>query len=111
IEKNECYKNAYASARSANGIYVNDSWDNDFLTNRLHDNQDSGITFTTGANDNLCVQNRSWKNGDHGYDHVRATGNRHIGDVSFGNLNDGFSIEGSATGQVLYNCISVDNGI
>jgi parallel beta-helix repeat protein len=111
IEKNECYRNAYAGGRSANGIYIYGSSSNTVRSNRLHDNQDTGLLLAAAANNNVCLQNRAWKNGDHGYDHTGVTGNTHIGDVAFGNTNDGFSYEVNSTGHRMYDCIAVDNGL
>src|SRR5262249_22127013 len=65
----------------------------------------------SGSNNNLSIQNISWNNGDHGFDHTVVTGNIHIGDVAFGNFRDGFSIEGQADHQQLHNCIAVENGL
>jgi parallel beta-helix repeat protein len=111
IERNECYGNAVPGQRSANGIYLYQAPQNVLSANRLHDNQDTGLDLHFTSNGNLLLQNQSWHNGDHGFDHTHVTDNVHIGDVSFGNFNDGFSIEGNATRQTLYDCISVDNGI
>ncbi|HXS81901.1 MAG TPA: PKD domain-containing protein, partial [Methylomirabilota bacterium] len=79
--------------------------------NRWHHNQDSGEQFSPGAADNVSLQNRSWANGDHGYDHNQATGTLHVNDVAYGNLKDGFSVEGSSTGTHLFNCIAIENGV
>src|SRR5438477_8398169 len=79
--------------------------------NRWHDNQDTGEQFSPGCHDNLSLQNLSWNNGDHGYDHVQATENVHIGDVAWGNYKDGFSIEGNATSNEVWDCIAVNNGL
>ncbi len=109
VEKNESWGNAVPNVRSANGIHLFDADRNVLRGNRVHDNQDTGMQFSM-SDSNLCTQNVSWKNGDHGYDHLQATGNTHIGDVAWGNTVDGFSIEGNAVRQRLYNCIAVDNG-
>ena len=111
IQDNDSYRNSYPPLRLANGIYIrNSSW-NTFQRNRLHDNQDTGLDFGSSSNNNVCTQNRSWKNGDHGYDHVNSTGNIHIGDVAWGNYKDGFSAEGASPGTTLYDCIAVNNGL
>jgi parallel beta-helix repeat protein len=111
IQDNESYRNIYPPQRLANGIYIRNSSGNTFLRNRLHDNQDTGLDFGASSNNNVCIQNRSWKNGDHGYDHNTSTGNIHIGDVAWGNYKDGFSIEGTSSGTVLYDCIATDCGL
>jgi hypothetical protein len=111
VEDNESYRNARPSERAANGIYVHDSPGNLFRRNRLHDNQDTGLHFQAGANNNICYLNRSWNNGDHGYDHLGASGTLHVCDVAYGNYKDGFSIEGTSPGTQIYNSIAVNNGL
>jgi len=111
IQNNESFRNARLTERAANGIHLFACPANRIQNNRAHDNQDTGIQVESGSNNCLLIQNRSWNNGDHGYDHVYSTGITHLGDVAFGNHKDGFSIEGNATGTVLYNCIAVDNGL
>jgi parallel beta-helix repeat protein len=111
IEDNESFRNARPGIRAANGIYVSRSTGNTLRRNRLHDNQDSGLHFQDDAHDNVCTLNRSWNNGDHGYDHLGASGTIHVCDVAYGNYKDGFSIEGGSPGTQLYNCIATDNGL
>jgi parallel beta-helix repeat protein len=111
VQDNESFANARPSQRAANGINIYSSSGILIQRNRLHDNQDTGLQFQSGGNNCICLQNRSWKNGDHGYDHLASSGNLHIGDVAWGNYKDGFSIEGTSPGQQLYDCIAVDNGL
>ena len=111
VENNESARNAVPGSRSANGLYMYGTTNSIIRNNRWHDNQDTGQHFQSASNNNVSYNNISWANGDHGYDHLGATGTFHTNDVSFGNYKDGFSIEGGATGTRLYNCISVDNGI
>jgi parallel beta-helix repeat protein len=111
IDDNESARNAVPTRRSANGIYLFDAPGNVLRRNRLHDNQDTGMQIQSGSNNNVCVQNLSWNNGDHGFDHLMATGNLHVGDVAYGNYKCGFSSEGNATGQRLFNCIAIENGL
>jgi hypothetical protein len=47
-----------------------------------------------GSDSTLSIQNLSYANGDHGFDHLLVVGTTHIGDVSYGNRLDGFSFEG-----------------
>ena len=79
--------------------------------NRAFENQDTGIQIQTGSQNNISLLNRSWNNGDHGFDHINSTGSVHVGDVAYGNFKDGFSTEGNSTGNTFYNCIAVDNGL
>ena len=111
IEDNESCRNARPATRIANGIYLFGSPGNTIRRNRLHHNQDSGLQIQAGSNDCIAYLNRSWSNGDHGFDHLEATGTIHVCDVAYGNYKDGFSIEGNASGTQLYNCIATDNGL
>ena len=111
-QDNECARNAVPGAfHSGSGIYLIGATGNLVQRNRLHDNADEGLNFTTGANNNLSIQNLSWNNLDHGFDNFAATGNLHIGDVASGNLYDGIAVDNNATGTRLYNCIAVNNGV
>src|SRR5207247_2051134 len=78
---------------------------------RGNDNQGTGEQFQSGANDNVSLQNRSWNNGDHGYDYLGASGDVHIGDVAYGNTNDGFSFEGNSPNGRLFDAIAIENGV
>ena len=111
IEDNEAFANADPTTRVANGIFLSGSLRNTLRANRWHDNQDTGEQFSPGAVDNVSLENRSWANGDHGYDHNQATGTLHVHDVAYGNFKDGFSIEGSSTGTRLFNSIAIENGV
>ncbi|HXS81755.1 MAG TPA: PKD domain-containing protein, partial [Methylomirabilota bacterium] len=111
VENNEAFENADPTQRRANGLFVGGASRNTIRGNRWHHNQDSGEQFSPGAADNISLQNRSWANGDHGYDHNQATGTLHVNDVAYGNFKDGFSVEGSSTGTRLFNCIAIENGV
>ena len=112
IEGNEAFANVDPNVRVANGIFLSSgSARNVIRGNRWHDNQDSGEQFSPGAVDNVSLENLSWSNGDHGYDHNGATGTLHVHDVAYGNFKDGFSIEGSSTGTRLFNSIATENGV
>jgi parallel beta-helix repeat protein len=111
VKDNESFRSIYPPNRQANGIYVYGSTGNTICGNRLHDNQDTGLQFSGAANDNVAFNNRSWANGDHGYDHLASTGVTHVNDVAYGNVMDGFSFEGNSSGGQLHNSIAVDNGL
>jgi parallel beta-helix repeat protein len=111
VRGNESSFNARPGVIAANGIALNFASGNTLENNRIHDNQDTGVQFGSVSNSNLSRQNISWNNGDHGYDHVQSNNNTHIGDVAYGNTNDGFSQEGTAPGNRIHNCIGVDNGL
>src|SRR5580765_4913331 len=111
IEDNESYRNARHFERAANGIHLFGCPANTLRRNRLHDNEDTGLHIQSGSNNCIEYLNRSWNNGDHGFDHLQSTGTIHNGDVAYGNFMDGFSIEGSASGTQLHNCIAANNGL
>jgi len=111
LRNNESLRNIDPTARRANGIYMLGSPNNVLYGNRLHDNQDTGMQFTGGTNNCIAYNNRSWNNGDHGYDHLNAAGTIHVNDLAFGNYKDGFSIEGVSPNARLTNCIAIENGL
>ena len=111
IEDNEGARNAVPGARSANGLYLYGSSSNTIRRNRWHHNQDTGQHLQSASNNNLSYNNVSWSNGDHGFDHVGASGTHHLNDVAYGNFKDGFSIEGTSPNTQLANCIAVNNGV
>src|SRR5262245_13390674 len=111
VENNESARNAIPGTRAANGLYLYGSTNNTIRRNRWHDNQDTGEHLQAGSNNNLSYDNVSWNNGDHGYDHLGATGTVHFNDVAYGNFKDGFSIEGTSPNTQLTNCIAVNNGL
>ena len=111
LTDNESFANAHQGEAWANGIYLSGSSGNVLLRNNVHHNQDTGIEIQSGSNDNRLRQNRSWSNGDHGFEHLFASGTLGINNVAWGNAHDGFSVEGSSTGTRLYNCIAAENGL
>jgi parallel beta-helix repeat protein len=111
VQDNECYRSVDPAARAANGIYLNRSSGNLFQRNRTHDNQDTGLHIGSVSNSNLSIQNVSWNNGDHGFDHLDSQGTMDLGNVAYGNFKDGLSIEGSSSGGRVANCISIENGL
>lgn len=111
IRDNESFGSADPDIRRADGFYFYQAPGNLVYRNRSHGNQDSGFHFGGGSNDCVAFNNRSWNNGDHGYDHLGASGTIHSNDVAYGNYRDGFSIEGGATHTRLSNCIAVNNGL
>lgn len=111
IDENESFMNAHAGESWATGIYLAGSPGNLIESNRVHDNQDSGIEVQTGSDDCIVRQNLSWANGDHGFAQLFATGTLLVGDVAYGNRHEAFSIEGQATGTRMYDCIAVNPGV
>jgi parallel beta-helix repeat protein len=110
VRNNESFRNAHPTIRQANGIYLFGAPGNVVSGNRLHDNQDTGLQFNNGSNDCVSSNNRSWSNGDHGYDHLQSTGVMHVNDEAYHNFLDGFSFEGNAPNGQVHNCIATDNG-
>jgi len=111
IEDNEIMRNGITARHSGDGLYLYGSTGNTIQRNNIHENLVSGVDFQNGANNNICIQNRSWNNGLTGYNHVTATGNLHNSDVAFGNNWDGFAMDNGSTGQTIYNCIATVNGM
>jgi parallel beta-helix repeat protein len=111
ITNNECFRNAHPTIRQANGIYLSGAPGNVISGNVLHDNQDTGLQFSAGANDCVSTNNRSYRNGDHGYDHLGVSNTVHLNDIAYGNYMDGFSFEGNSPGSQLYNSIATENGL
>src|SRR5262245_17337670 len=111
IRGNESARNARPTVRAANGIAVEgDCEDIVIADNRLHNNQDTGQQLND-SEDVLSQHNLSWDNGDHGYDHLRSTDVRHVGDVAYRNHKDGFSIEGASSSISIFNSIAMENGL
>jgi hypothetical protein len=111
VRGNECARNVHPEVRLGNGIYVYAAPGNLLEGNALHENQDSGMHIVAGSDDCVSRNNRSWLNGDHGFDHVNAARTTHVHDVAFGNYRDGFSFEGSSPDSRLHNCIASENGL
>src|SRR5262245_21523489 len=110
IENNESAWNVHPTERKAQGIELSGASGNVVRGNRLHHNQDTGEHLSAGSAGNQSIQNRSWSNGDHGFDRLNSTNTLSIGDVAWGNYRDGFSNEGASSGGRMFNCVAVDNG-
>ena len=111
VRGNESFRNAQPAVRGAKGIYLQGAPNNTIAGNRTYENQDTGVQINAGSHNCLLYNNRSWNNGDHGFDHLDATGTMHLHNVAYGNYKDGFSIEGDSPGSSIFNCISVNNGL
>lgn len=101
---NQTYLNARGYARAAPGIDVR-SPGNQVIGNISHDNEDSGIQFYTGgdnnlAADNVVYHNKGWSTtlgavvGDHGIDNLGVRGNRIISNSIYDNVTAGINVEG-----------------
>ena len=102
--------NAEGYQRNANGIDVI-SAGNTLIGNITHDNEDSGINFYTGGNNNLAAGNVTYNNGDHGIDDLNVTGGRLIGNTVFHNCTSGINVEGTSGNYVVENNVAVDNAV
>jgi parallel beta-helix repeat protein len=109
VQDNESFRNL--TPNLACGIFDYGAPTNLIQRNRVHDNAYNGIMMSAGANNTVLVQNQSWNNAHQGIEDIFCTGNIHVGDVSYGNVWNGFAIEGGATGTALHNCIAINNGI
>jgi parallel beta-helix repeat protein len=108
---NELAFNARQYTRAAAGIQVRASSDNQILGNVVHHNEDGGINFTSGAQNNITANNIAYSNGDHGIDVLSSTGQVVTGNSVYLNTTSGINVEGSSTGVTLANNISVDNAL
>jgi chitodextrinase len=113
VSFNEASFNAESWQRNANGINVIDSGStgNTLLGNVVHDNEDSGLQFFSGANNGLAAMNASYNNGDHGIDDYNVTGGRLIGNTVYHNCTDGINVEGTSGNYLVTNNMSVDNAV
>ncbi len=102
--------NAENYQRNANGINVI-SPGNTLIGNITHDNEDSGINFYPGGNNNLAATNVTYNNGDHGIDDLNVTGGRLIGNTVYHNCTTGINVEGTSGNYVVKNNVAVDNAV
>jgi parallel beta-helix repeat protein len=111
VLNNNCWANARGYQRAAAGIRIYQSTDNTVAGNLSHNNEDSGIESYPGAKNTLIYDNVTYNNGDHGIDNLTTTNQRIIANSVYKNVTAGINVEGSSTGAVVENNISVDNGI
>jgi parallel beta-helix repeat protein len=117
IAGNEFFENARPGGVSTTGLILDDGSHRIQVERNLsHHNQDSGfqVSGTAGVvtnTDNVFVRNISHSNGDHGFDVRESDGTVMTSNTSYGNSNDGFSIEGDSTDTTLRNNIGVNNGV
>ncbi len=110
VSRNEASWNAEGYRRNANGINVIGSG-NTVLGNVVHDNEDSGIQFYPGGNNNLATLNVAYNNGDHGIDDLNVTGGRLVGNTVYRNCTSGINVEGTSGNYLVKNNIAVDNAV
>jgi parallel beta-helix repeat protein len=110
VSYNQSSFNANGFQRNANGINVI-SPSNTVVGNVVHDNEDSGLQFYPGGDNNLAVNNVSYNNGDHGIDDLNVTGGRLIGNTIYHNCTSGINVEGTSGNYLVKNNIAVDNAV
>jgi parallel beta-helix repeat protein len=110
ILKNESYNNARGFSRAAAGIDLRNSPNNTVSSNRLHDNEDSGLNIWSASTGTVAVNNVIWKNGDHGIDVHSNNDADVVSNTVYKNYDSGIEMTGSLR-TYLANNISVDNGI
>ena len=110
IEGNEASLNAEGWQRNAVGIDVL-APGNTVLRNVVHDNEDSGLQFSIGGDNNLATLNVSYNNGDHGIDNFNVTGGRLIGNTVYRNCTSGINVEGTSGNYTVKNNVAVDNAV
>lgn len=111
ILRNEASYNAQpgATVRVANGIDILTSG-NTVDGNIVHNNQDSGLQFYTGAANNTVMNNVSYNNGDHGIDNLNVNGGTIVNNTVYDNCTAGINVEGTSTGFTVENNIAMNNG-
>jgi parallel beta-helix repeat protein len=102
--------NAEGWRRNGTGINVI-APGNAVLRNSVHNNEDSGIQFYTGGNNNLAALNVTYNNGDHGIDNFNVTGGRIISNTVYRNCASGLNVEGTSGNYQVVNNIAVDNAV
>ncbi|TDU83946.1 parallel beta-helix repeat protein [Kribbella voronezhensis] len=110
VSGNTASFNAEGYQRNANGINVV-SPGNAVLRNLTHDNEDSGMQFYPGGNNNLAALNVTYNNGDHGIDNLNVTGGRIISNTVYRNCTTGINVEGTSGSYHVVNNIAVDNAV
>ncbi|GAA1260257.1 hypothetical protein GCM10009665_57810 [Kitasatospora nipponensis] len=110
VQGNEASFNAEGWQRNANGLDVI-SPGNLVEDNVFHDNEDSGLQFYSGGDNNVSVDNVLYGNGDHGIDNNGVTGGVLVGNTVHGNCTDGINVEGSSSGFIVENNIATDNAV
>src|SRR4029077_13598376 len=70
VEGNESSYNVFPDLRRANGLYLSACPNNLIVGNRWHHNQDTGEQVQSASDSVVSIQNVSWGNGDHGFDHL-----------------------------------------
>ncbi len=110
VSGNEASFNAEGYQRNANGIDVTGT-SNTIIGNAVHDNEDSGLQFYTGGNNNLITLNTTYNNGDHGIDDLNVTGGRIIGNTVYHNCTSGINVEGTSGNYTVENNVAVDNAV
>jgi parallel beta-helix repeat protein len=110
VSGNTASFNAEGFRRNANGINVV-SPGNAVLRNITHDNEDSGIQFYTGGDNNLAALNVTYNNGDHGIDNLNVTGGRLIGNTVYRNCTTGINVEGTSGNYQVVDNVAVDNAV
>jgi parallel beta-helix repeat protein len=112
VAGNTAYRNIRPNVRSANGIDVELSSNNNTVeANTTFDNQDSGIQVYSGSSGNVVRRNVTRGNGDHGIDLLSSPGNTVVSNTAYSNFKDGVSVEGTSTNVTLRDNVLVDNGI
>ncbi|MBO0844894.1 MAG: right-handed parallel beta-helix repeat-containing protein [Nocardioides sp.] len=110
ISDNVSSFNAEGYQRNAAGIDVV-APGNMLIGNVTHDNEDSGINFYPGGNNNLAANNVTYNNGDHGIDDLNVSGGRLIGNTVYHNCTSGINVEGTSGNYTVENNIAVDNAV
>src|SRR5207253_1381695 len=79
--------------------------------NLVYQNEDSGMQFYNGANNNVAIDNVAWGNGDHGIDNLSSTSTTIVSNTVYLNTTAGINVEATSTGATIRNNISMDNAL
>jgi parallel beta-helix repeat protein len=110
ILNNEASFNSNQASRSAAGISILTK-SNLVDGNNIHDNQDSGLQFYAGGDNNVATNNVVYNNGDHGIDNLNTVGGYLLNNTAYNNCTAGINVEGlSSTGYTVENNIAMNNG-
>jgi parallel beta-helix repeat protein len=109
IQDNDVFRSSRGIHLTASGLARSSG--NLLQRNSVHENADTGIFSEKGSDNNVFLQNFSWRNGGTGFYFSGSAGTRHVGDVAWGNDGGGFFVGWEATDTHIFNSIAVNNGL
>jgi len=107
---NEASSNAEGWVRGADGIQIAGSG-NYVVDNVVHDNEQSGIHLTQGADSSTITNNIAYNNGDHGIEALNVANDNVTANTVYRNCAAGISVEGTSSKFTIEDNIAVDNAV